>query len=57
MERMEKTARRSYVKISYEKDGDSVTRRMMREEATRAASDQEESQYLTSIEMESRSQK
>ncbi|KAI8651609.1 hypothetical protein NCS55_01406400 [Fusarium keratoplasticum] len=57
MERMEKAARRSYVKISNGKEDEGMTRRMMRGEATRAASDQGESQYLTSIEMENRSQK
>ncbi|UPL00378.1 hypothetical protein LCI18_011312 [Fusarium solani-melongenae] len=57
MELMEKTARRSYVKISNGKEDEGITRRRMRGEATRAASDQGESQHLTSIEMESSSQK
>ncbi|KAJ4172712.1 hypothetical protein NW754_002915 [Fusarium falciforme] len=57
MESMEKAARRSYVKISNGKEDEGMTRRMMRGEATRAASDQGESQYLTSIEMENRPQK
>ncbi|RSL69285.1 hypothetical protein CEP53_002284 [Fusarium sp. AF-6] len=57
MERMEKAARRSYVKISNGKEDEAMARRMMRGEATRAVSDQEESQYLTSVEMENRSQK
>lgn len=54
MERMEQTARRSYVRISHGKEGDDMVRGMMTKQV---ASDRQESQHLTSIEMENRPQK
>ncbi|KAF4998529.1 hypothetical protein FDECE_11770 [Fusarium decemcellulare] len=57
MERMEKTARRSYVKITEGKEYDDSSRRLRSDEGTRAALDREESLHLTGIEMENRSPK